>query len=342
MKKTNKITNRFLSMLVVLVMVMTLLPSAAFAANTSTSDNDIVISIGEKNYHPTEDYIRDQFYVFPYNAEANYTVVVDNKSVLKASIIEVPVELQVNGCKAVKLVGLKFGKTVVTLKETVNGKTTIISKDNVTVADSALTATGNYAHNYGLGKHPSDLRIVNHKVDAEYFATVNKPGVTVKFDGSKIFFDSTAIGDYKVTFTEKYNGVTKVLKTIDVHVFPMSITPKITMENNWYVRDPEILNYQDNRYVYRYESEGIDVNLYDHVSLLASFEDAVTLYERNSPGVKYHVEKCFIYQHRGFLISRMVGTQVISVYKTDKNDPELHEYVGSCTITIVPEGTLNK
>lgn len=341
MSKTYNSVKHFISTFLVLALVLSALPTTVFAAGKDPNlNNELTIALGEKRYVDGEEW--DQFFTFPVTKGASQIFTVSDESVVTAGIIDSPFPEHLGQFKVLKLIGNKVGTSVVTVSETYNGKTTTIAKTIVTVADSYLTTVSYEKHEYGLGRYNDcGLSIINQKVGAEYVFTVDKEGMSVILTGAQIDCISTKLGDYKLTVTENYNGASKVLGTVDMHVLPETVLSSYTMTNGTAMSANNILFNRDHRYAYQFESDGVDINITDRGISQISFDAAVNSYNVNNPENPYPIDKCFVYQDSGGFIARLVGTQVIHVYRVDTQKMEAPALIGNVTITVLPDPTIN-
>lgn len=144
---------------------------------------------------------------------------------------------------AIQLVGKKPGTATVFLQQKINGVWKTIESRQVIVKDSYLTATGNYSHDYALGKQNSQLWVANMKKDATYtFKTSDEENVKVYAEESEpewvdvgfpymtrttIYVDAKKSGTYTVDAYETYNGVTKKFQTVKFTVHDMYVPDTI-------------------------------------------------------------------------------------------------------------------
>lgn len=286
-----------------------------------------------------------------HNPKATYSVESSNNNILKVSMNDKEwLDGQNNkgafmaNIRYVNLNGVGPGKATVTIKETLNGKTTIKGKHTLEVKGATLSATGNWKHDYPLGvkNNFTLLTILGRNNNAKYTYDVDKKGLEVyeEIEPSEgtvlIKLRATEPGVYKVTAKETYNGNTRILKTITINIHEMEIIQEYTMGLDY---KPEgyspVIKYWNTDYSLYYKSKDLQT-MYQPMTSSDNIE-----YKnwKNSPAVVL----------RGNLVPVYSGDMEIEIYrilseenyhitsKTDFKDlPYEMELVGTTKLKVVP------
>lgn len=189
------------------------------------------------------------------------------------------------------LTGVKAGRAVITCKQTLRGKTTVIGKCQVTVKNASLI--GNTNHVIPLGKtelmrEPAvaeEFALTYRNPDARYEFLPDKLGLSVEeqiTEDTGIYWDTDYDGDtvkkliltaeradsYNVTVWEIYKNRRREVGTIKVTAMAPAVAEKITEFPVNLKKEVQLVNYpsKDKTYYYKVEWGG------DIISVAASIE----------------------------------------------------------------------
>ena len=277
-----KTTKKVFGVLLVIILLITMLPLSVFANDYGNiiMNQELTSSLGEYKYvpklHEVSDYeVKNRVRFTPVKG-ATYTATSSDNNVLNIVNIEVlydSVGINSEGKYVtpeayINLNGLKEGQVIVTLKQTLNGKTKNVGTSKITVKEATLTARGNYQHNYPLGTYYiSELLFENRNLNAKYIFEVDKEGLIVEdhltnegYDRGyrDIRFTATKTGTYKVLVKEVINGKEKIMKTITINIHDLIIKKEVTLEVGQVGnKDQDFSNYWNYDYLYYMEVDGI-------------------------------------------------------------------------------------
>lgn len=357
----NKSMKRSLGLLLIAMFILAVIPSVGYAWDP---DSIIVqqeikgVPLGEYRYNqlgnnPSETVSKSTIEFRPV-AGAKYSVVSSNNNILKVSMGEMFPEGwdSTGGYNLargyINMNGISPGKVTVTLKQTLNGKTTTVGNSAITVVSPYLTAIGNYKHNYPLGTEDNVTALVieNRNLNSKYTFESDKEGLKVEeivdehTGNIYISLIATKSGVYNVIAKETLNGVTKVMKTVTINIHEMSIKDNITIELNYVNKGTTpFINYMSGDYKLYYEIDGIST-IYEPISNW-DYADVKTRTESKL----YIVRELLRPLRTGVVDVKIYKISNDVTYETKSNSKVGHtnfekEYIGTTRITIVDK--LNK
>ncbi len=217
---------KFMALLIaVLIFPLCITMEGTAEKKPSLNVKQMTIGIGSYGVDEYGYYAKDQkYYLSVRNSKKGATYTFTSKDKKIATVKK-------EGSKAY-ITGVKAGKTAITVKQKLNGKTTTIGTCNITVKNATLVVDKELLAEYELGIdfliNKRTLKIKNYNPEAKYTFISNKEGIVITekeyedeglgMNFYHILYTATKPGTYKITVKETYKKKTRKVGTFNITI----------------------------------------------------------------------------------------------------------------------------